>query len=187
MEDDPYCGLTTGGQENCKWDCRTVPLRPHHDFLYATSAYFVDPACLIDCFPDGHCGKEVIQEYIEAGGACSGSFLYDHDNSDHNDAECQYFNDNVNTGATNLFFGGNLSVTTVGIFSPETLSMLKDTSCILDIYRGSLTLVTTFQYLVYTSSDLETYRYWNDFHTFHLVGNPSVSEVTNTRFHPGNR
>ena len=176
LEDDPFCGLTTGGQENCEWDCSTVPLRPENDIIYTTSAYFADPACLIDCFPDGHCGKEVIQDYIEAGGACSGSFLYDHGNSDDNDVECEYF-----------AFSGNLSTTTMGIFSPETLSMLKDTSCILDIYRGSLTLVTTFQYLVYTSSDLETYRYWNDFHTFHLVGIPSVSEVTNTRFHPGNR
>ena len=181
LEDDPFCGLTTGGQENCEWGCSTVPLRPENDIMYTTRAYFVDPACLIDCFPDGHCGKDVIQEYIEAGVACSGSSWYDHDNNDNNDVECQY------TSKYNAFLSRNLTLTTVGIFSPETLSKLNSAWCLPEIFRRSLTLVTTFQYLVYTSSDIETYEFWEHFHEVHVLGLPSfVSDVTN-RLHPGTR
>ena len=160
-----------------------MPLRPENIFIYSTRAYFVDPACLIDCFPDGHCGKEVIKEYIAAGGACSGSSWYDHDNNNENDVECQYIN------ATTVP-SGDVTVPTVGIFSPDTLSMLKDPSCTLDIYRRSLTLVTTFQYLVYTSSDIETYVYWREFNGFTIFGLPEFLPFTSgvtSRLHPGTR
>ena len=154
-----------------------MPLRPENVFIYSTRAYFVDPACLIDCFPEGHCGKEVIKEYIAAGGACSGSSWYDHDNNNENDVECQYINVYDET------ISRNLTLTTVGIFSPATLSKLNSILCILDIYRRSLTLTTTIQYLVYTSSDIETYKMWKNFHGVQVFGLPPVSN----RLHPGTR
>ena len=49
LENDPQCGLTTGGQQECYWDCQMFSA----DFT--TGPIAVDPVCLSDCFPPDHC------------------------------------------------------------------------------------------------------------------------------------
>ena len=44
LEDDPMCGVTTGGSEECFWDCE----------LELTEIGIIiasNPECLFDCFP----------------------------------------------------------------------------------------------------------------------------------------
>ena len=43
------CGVTTGGSENCEWDC--IPLG---------GGFYSNPECLLDCFPEGHCVKKLL-------------------------------------------------------------------------------------------------------------------------------
>ena len=156
LEDDPVCGLTTGGDENCEWDCGVD--------VYAVP-YFDSPDCLLDCFKDNHCGKKAIQEYIDAGGVCGGSSSYDlffnYGNISPN-VQCQYQTIDVN--------GNMLTFTTVGIFSAETLSLLNEDECILDVYKKSPKLSYTFAYLVYTSSDLKTFIKWTYFYQRYIRG-----------------
>ena len=156
MEDDPFCGLTTGGSENCEWDCK-------HEY-YAV-AYYEPPECMLDCFEDNTCGKKAIQEYIDAGGLCGGSSSYNlfpfyyHISPN---VECQYVTLNVT--------GTMLTFTTVGIFSQETLSLLNEDECIRDVYKKSPKLANTFAYLVYTSSDIPTYSKWYFFYQRFIRG-----------------
>lgn len=157
MEDDPFCGLTTGGSENCEWDCE-------HDY-YAV-AYYAPPECMLDCFEDNTCGKKAIQEYIDVGGVCHESSAYNlFPSYYHNqlNAECQYATLDVN-GTLMLTF------TTVGIFSQETLSLLNEDECIRDVYKKSPKLANTFAWLVYTSSDLPTYSKWYFFYQRFIRG-----------------
>ena len=156
MEDDPVCGLTTGGDKNCEWDCYS---------RYYSVPYYSNPECLLDCFEDNTCGKRAIQEYIEAGGLCGGSSSYDlffnYGNISPN-IECQYVTIDVN--------GNMLEFTTAGIFSQDTLKLLQEDECILDVYKKSPKLSNTFAYLMYTSSDLETNYRWSYFYARFIRG-----------------
>ena len=57
LEDDPDCGVTTGGDAECFWDCQ--PELNFFDIVTFTSdthrAVMANPWCLEDCFGDGHC------------------------------------------------------------------------------------------------------------------------------------
>ena len=119
----------------------------------------------MDCFKDNHCGKRAIQEYIDAGGLCGGSssynLFYNYGNISPN-FECQYETIDIN--------GNMLTFTTMGIFSEETLSLLNQDECILDVYKKSPKLSYTFAYLVYTSSDLKTFIKWTYFYQRYIRG-----------------
>ena len=45
LENDPMCGITTGGKENCYWDC-TFVTDPYVGSLITT------PECLLDCYEE---------------------------------------------------------------------------------------------------------------------------------------
>ena len=45
LKDDPMCGLTTGGQEECFWDCQFFP-DPYFGTLIS------HPECLLDCYEE---------------------------------------------------------------------------------------------------------------------------------------
>ena len=53
LENDPKCGITTGGQDECYWDCVTTTNPENFD---THSFYFnkvlEDYACLQDCYGD---------------------------------------------------------------------------------------------------------------------------------------
>lgn len=44
LEDDPMCGVTTGGQEDCHWDCHIV--------TSDCGILITNPECLLDCYPE---------------------------------------------------------------------------------------------------------------------------------------
>ena len=73
LQNDPSCGLTTGGREECWWTCDMQnfedPLRVAKYFQFIT-----DPTCLEDCYPEGHCLSSLLADFRSAGGICAGSF-----------------------------------------------------------------------------------------------------------------
>ena len=44
LEDDPMCGITTGGREDCFWDCEIE--------MSMNGPIISTPECLSDCFPE---------------------------------------------------------------------------------------------------------------------------------------
>ena len=44
LENDPMCGVPTGGMEECFWDCEVG-----NSF---NGPIFTAPECLLDCFPE---------------------------------------------------------------------------------------------------------------------------------------
>ena len=161
MENDPLCGITTGGNENCEWDCEP--------FYFATPLYY-NPECFIDCFEEGHCARKILNDYINANGICFNSF-----NEVFGDILPRTNNTNCQTTTIN-----GVTYTTDGIFSDDTLaSIYENETCIFDIHRKSVSLFNTVTYIVYTSSDIQAYRYWAYFVGRYLNG-VSDSMVTDT-------
>ena len=46
LENDPMCGVTTGGREDCFWDCAIDSSE------FSNGPYITTPECLLDCFPE---------------------------------------------------------------------------------------------------------------------------------------
>ena len=44
LKDDPLCGITTGGREDCFWDCEIE--------VFGNGPIVSNPECLLDCFPE---------------------------------------------------------------------------------------------------------------------------------------
>ena len=155
LEDDPLCGITTGGRENCEWDCETVH---YADLIYR------NPKCFLDCFEKDHCVTKILLDYIEAGGLCKR-------NSFHNQFDNR--NDDIlpKTVDCETKTIDGVIYTTKGIFRQETLeSIYENETCIFDVHRASPAIFNTVSYLVYTSSDLRAYRYWAYFADRHIKG-----------------
>jgi len=68
LENDPMCGLTTGGSSECFWDCEYVS-DPNFGSIISNLE------CLLDCFEEDTCLHSFIQDYITAGGICEGTVL----------------------------------------------------------------------------------------------------------------
>ena len=156
LEDDPLCGITTGGRENCEWDCET---------LWYSDVIYRNPKCFLDCFEKDHCVTKILLDYIEAGGLCKRNSFHvqfaSNDNILPKTVDCE----------TEIIDG--VIYTTNGIFRRETLeSIYKNESCIFDVHRASPAIFNTVSYLVYTSSDLRAYRYWAYFVDRHIKGVP---------------
>ena len=152
LEDDPLCGITTGGRENCEWDCEPDQ---YADVIYK------NPRCFLDCFEENHCVTKILLDYSEAGGLCKNEDQHEKFENILNDklVECETEN-----------FGGD-TYTTKGIFRQETLeSIYENETCIFDVHRASPAIFNTVTYLVYTSSDIRAYRYWAYFADRHIKG-----------------
>ena len=52
LENDPQCGITTGGQDECFWDCETTTdpraFGSGHSFFF--NKVLTDYSCLQDCY-----------------------------------------------------------------------------------------------------------------------------------------
>ena len=46
LENDPMCGITTGGKEDCFWNCTIT------NSDSGTGPVITTPECLLDCFPE---------------------------------------------------------------------------------------------------------------------------------------
>ena len=140
MENDDACGITTGGEENCEWDCIPTPF----------GGYYINPECLIDCFDENHCAFKALKDYEAAGGICKESNL-------------TYFGRFLPTTTTKCEYVkyGFFQITSRGIFSQATLDLLmQNETCIYDVYKKSVKMYSTFQILMFTSSSMEVLQLW---------------------------
>ena len=68
------CGITTGGREECWWDCQIfitgANARPGE-----YSSIFNNLDCLEDCPTPNGCLNSLLEDYRAAGGICRDSFL----------------------------------------------------------------------------------------------------------------
>ena len=62
LENDPMCGITTGGREECDWDCEVKSI--------GGSVVIGNPECFDDCFPRDSGISMFIEDYKAAGGIC---------------------------------------------------------------------------------------------------------------------
>ena len=163
LENDFACGITTGGKENCEWDCSPD---------YIGFVYWRDPSCLTDCFPKGHCASKVLDDFKNAGGICGGSSFLPpgtfvgngHSIPNTTKINCEYQTVPTPTG-------GTLSITTKGIFSEDTLlSLLDNESCIYDVHRKNPRVWNTITILVQTSSNPQVLFQWLYFSARHIRG-----------------
>ena len=140
------CGVTTGGSENCEWDC--IPLG---------GGFYSNPECLLDCFPEGHCVKKLLSDYLTVGGICAESSFGDQikDILPATSKECEYIT--IPIGENNVPHNFTIN----GILKEETLEALyENENCIYDVHRKSSAVYGTISILVYTSSNIQAIRNW---------------------------
>ena len=46
LENDPMCGITTGGSDDCFWNCKIEQIGPDN------RPFITPPECLLECFPE---------------------------------------------------------------------------------------------------------------------------------------
>ena len=63
LQNDPQCGLATGGKEECFWDCPVLRFS-NLTFLQITN----EPSCLTDCFLPNSSVRILLNDYQKAGG-----------------------------------------------------------------------------------------------------------------------
>ena len=67
LRNDPSCGLTAGGRDDCTWDCQTI-------ISSNSIPIYQDPICLRDCDHFPSCFHMLMEDYVNNEGICSGSF-----------------------------------------------------------------------------------------------------------------
>ena len=73
LENDPQCGLTTGGREECWWDCAFQLYEEPNPGAFVD--YITNIDCLADCYPPDHCLNSILADLRAAGGVCQDSWL----------------------------------------------------------------------------------------------------------------
>ena len=178
------CGITTGGNENCEWDCISGTLYAFENSIYSNIE------CLRDCFSDeDHCVSKVLNDFENAGGICGESYFGSLQNTFPTaENECKY---------TEVVNEQNIAIsyTTEGIFSEDTLISLNTDECIFDVHRKSPLIYNTIQLLVVSSSNIQTFKFWITFSLKHVGGLSDVDintiyplpSNTETKLNPGIR
>ena len=119
LQDDPSCGVVTGGREECYWDCQVSRV----DDLQVVN----NPECLRDCFPAAHCVQQLLDDYEAAGGICQGSLgdnIFNTGGNVFNTVPC----------TVNVFLG--LPTILSGVCSVQTeADLVEQESCIYDVYK----------------------------------------------------
>ena len=66
LENDPMCGKTTGGQDECTWDCKIVFSVATNPSIFNSVIKIQNPECLKDCFEDLPCVKMLLENLVYA-------------------------------------------------------------------------------------------------------------------------
>ena len=138
LENDPGCGLTTGGRAECWWNC------------YQYVIFVLPPACLSDCYPADHCLSALIAEYQAVGGVCRGSYLDIVYNGVFNvsDQHCD-----VDVASTNVV---------KGLCSNRTQELLRDQgNCVIPVWNQKEYILNTARDLIgsmFGQQTLENFR-----------------------------
>ena len=134
------CGLTTGGVEECWWDCDFK--RVQRFMSPGEFEIFIDnPTCLADCLPQ--CVSSLLADYQSAGGTCTGScgaYPGVYPVSD----QCEFDDDGF---------------LTKGLCSDTTQTLLSDPqNCINPIFNLTERIFDSVRCLVNSMCDRETWQ-----------------------------
>ena len=150
LEDDPQCGLTTGGRSECWWDCE-FQLFPGSDPATHVD-YITNHNCLSDCYPADHCLYSVFADLQSAGGICRFSQLD------------LYFPGLFQTSATPCEFHVPddfywFTDIKTGLCSQETQDLIRDyDNCGKILLNDKVEIATLANDLIYSLCDFETWR-----------------------------
>lgn len=189
LEDDQLCGITTGGKENCEWDCISGTYGVGD--IQLESYLYGNIECLRDCFSEeDHCAVKVLNDLENSGGICGESFVASQQNIlPTTEKECKYIEVINEQNITILY-------TTEGIFSEDTLESLNSDKCIFDVHRKSQLITNTIIFLVISSSDIKTLEFWMTFQLRQILGLSDedidsiygdIDSNMETKLHPGFR
>ena len=137
------CGITTGGSQECWWDCQPFIVggspRPGE-----YRSYFRNLECLEDCYTPNRCINSLLDDYEAAGGICKGSFL----DIAHpglfptSDMPCELNGSNVMTG----------------LCSPRTRRLLRNRkNCINPLWSGKVEILRTVSRLTQSLCEVNTW------------------------------
>ena len=138
LQNDPMCGLTTGGREECWWSC-TIRRAEHQSNPGLVFQFIVNPSCLAQCFPPDHCLNSLLEDYQTAGGVCSGSYLdrFYPELYPVSDQSCELHDPPEDSHVKR------------GLCSNRTEELLRDQeSCIQPIWRQKSTIYSTISYII---------------------------------------
>ena len=130
--------------------------------------YVATPACLLDCFPSGHCLSSLLLDYTAAGGVCGGSYIsqYYPDLWPASDMNCTFLEK-----TDKKFTDKDDYQIKVGICSKRTEKLLYDQdNCIRTLYEQSENILVSLQTLIWSSC---TWDAWQDF-------KPDPASITTT-------
>ena len=136
LENDPQCGLTTGGQPECHWDCT-------RKFLPLDVPIVADPECLTDCFPEEPCVLSLIEDYSASGGICGQEVT-------------GYWPWPISPTPCSSVGG----ILTSGLCRAETETLLLDENCISNVFKMTSIVYDTIINLVRNMCKDEVYQRW---------------------------
>ena len=163
LEDDPQCGLTTGGKEECIWDCEAINFETSSTVSSVqTGVTFKNALCLEDCFEEDHCITMLFNDYKKEGGVCDGVALIE--------------------GVEDYTFApeGTCNVTiqiNQGVCSPETEVALLDPRCIYDAGSRDPTFWQTLVRLISLTCRPEVSDKWRDASQWLFQGRPQQAKL----------
>ena len=143
LESDPQCGLTTGGRDECWWDCKIERLQ-HQTYPEEIRIFITNPTCLDDCYPPDHCLSHLLQDYKAAGGICKGGFLDTYYNAigiwNISETDCEFHEEDDYYSAYDI---------KTGLCSEKTEMLLLDLkNCIHPLYSQKLEILNTIDDLI---------------------------------------
>ena len=140
--------------------------------------YVSNPACLLDCFPAGHCLTSLLLDYTGAGGVCGGSFTSQYYPGlwPSSDRTCTFLQE------TDQHFTAreDYQIKT-GICSAETEALLLDQEkCILPLYSQTESILVSLQTLIWSSCSWETCQAWKPIPTTTTTTSTTTTTITST-------
>lgn len=172
LEDDPMCGVTTGGMKECIWDCErfniNLKVNPIETDIgvvpsfavgsappsVLSEALFKDPICMDDCFEESHCVSKLFADYRKAGGICKGAYVIPGEMYQTvEEGVCQVIPGPVETS----------SIILQGICSEETEAALSEGSCIRDVASRDYNFWFMNWRLINLTCRIQVVQAWYDF------------------------
>lgn len=175
LEDDPMCGLTTGGKEECIWDCERLNFVATASNVTSTvssvlsGVTFKNPLCLEDCFARDHCITRLFTDFKNAGGVCDGASVIE-------GVEEYTF---APEGTCILRPGPEIysNIILKGICLPETEAALLDPKCIYDAGSRGPTYWETLWRLITLSCRSQVGNKWLDASQWLFSGRPQQGKL----------
>ena len=117
-----------------------------------------NPACLLDCFPAGHCLTSLLLDYTGAGGVCGGSYTSQYYPGlwPSSDRTCTF----LEQTDPDFTAKDDYQIKT-GICSAQTEALLLDQEkCIRPLYNQAEHILVSLQTLIWASCSWHTWQQW---------------------------